>query len=137
MKAFIISLIVGVVIVGLGSYFVLHQSLINTATTISSHTQISEAVTSPNIPNSITFDGSTFSPAVLTVRTGTTVTIKNTSSADVQMDSNPHPIHTDDTDLNVGLVSPGQSQTFMVVKKGSFGYHDHLDPSIQGTITIE
>ncbi|HEV2402842.1 MAG TPA: cupredoxin domain-containing protein [Candidatus Saccharimonadales bacterium] len=129
MKAFIIGL-VAVVVIGGGGYLMLHKST-------STNTQSQSTSTNQKSSNTITFDGTMFSPATLTVKSGTTVTIKNTSSQDLQMNSNPHPVHTDDVDLNVGLVSPGQSQTFSVTKTGSFGYHDHLDPSIQGTITIE
>lgn len=127
MKAVIIGLI-AVVFIG-GGYLIFHELSTQTASSTSSQSQ--------QAANKLSFNGSQFSPADLTVQTGTTVTIINTSSEELQMDSNPHPIHTDDTDLNVGLVSPGHSKTFVVHKKGTFGYHDHLDPNIQGTITIQ
>ena len=133
MKAFIVGLVAAIVLGG-GGYLALHNSPSKTPT--SSQSQNSTPVTNQSTSNTINFDGSKFSPATLTVKSGTTVTIKNTSSNDVQMESNPHPVHTDDIDLNVGLVSAGQSKTFIVIKTGSFGYHDHLDPSIQGRITI-
>ena len=140
MKAFIIGLIAAVVIGG-GGYLVLHKSPSKTAISASSSPSVqpqnTSSATSTSGSNAISFDGSQFSPATLTVKSGTEVTIKNTSSSDLQMDSNPHPVHSDDTDLNVGLISAGQSKTFTVTKTGSFGYHDHLDPSIQGQITIE
>lgn len=129
MKKFIIGL-VAVIVIGGGGYLALHKSPSN-------QPQITNSAASSTGSSAITFDGSQFSPATLTVKSGTEVTIKNTSSGDLQMDSNPHPVHTDDTDLNVGLFSAGQSKTFTVTKTGSFGYHDHLDPSIQGQITIE
>jgi plastocyanin len=126
MKAFIIS-IVAVLIIGGGGYAIFHKSPRKTNTTTSSQ----------NATDTITFDGTQFSPATLTVKSGAVLKVKNTSPQDLQMDSDPHPVHTDDTDLNVGLVSPGQSKTFTVTKIGSFGYHDHLDPSIHAKITIE
>ncbi len=92
---------------------------------------------SQSTANVITYNGSSFNPAKLTVKSGDSVTIKNTSSKDVQFDSNPHPLHTDDQDLNVGVVAGGQSQTFTVTKKGTFGYHNHLDSSQTGMLVIE
>lgn len=136
MKAAIIGIIALVVIVG-GGYALLHKSSYKSPSVNSSQSQSSSSSSNQNTQNTISFDGNQFSPASITVKSGTTVTIKNTSSQDLQMDSNPHPVHTDDTDLNVSLVSPGQSITFTVTKTGTFGYHDHLDPSIQGKITIE
>jgi plastocyanin len=85
----------------------------------------------------ITYSDSGFSPSTLSVKSGTTITIKNTSSRDIQFDSNPHPAHTDDTELNVGIVSPGQSITFTVTKAGTNGYHNHLNPSDTGTIVVQ
>jgi plastocyanin len=134
MKAAIIGL-VAVVVIGGGRYLLLHKSQTKTNSSPSSQTQDSSSSTQSS--GTITFDGTMFSPASLSVKTGTTVTIKNTSSEELQFDSDPHPVHTDDTDLNVGAVPAGQSKTFMVTKAGTFGYHDHLDPSIQGKITIQ
>jgi hypothetical protein len=53
------------------------------------------------------------------------------------MQSNPHPVHTDDTDLNVGPVAPGKSKTVVLNKKGTFGFHNHLNTSETAEITIE
>lgn len=85
----------------------------------------------------ITYSSSGFSPATVTVKTGDTIAIKNTSNQTMQFDSDPHPVHTDDTDLNAGVVDPGQTKTFIVTQKGSFGYHNHLNPSDMGKIIIE
>jgi len=135
MKAFIIGL-AAVVIIGVGAYVVLHKPASTTPSPAPSQVQARDD-SSHNSPNTITFDGDHFSPATLTVSAGTTVTVKNSSSQELQFDSDPHPVHTDDTDLNAGTIDPGHSQTFTVEKTGTFGYHDHLNPSIQGTIIIK
>ncbi|HEY4964549.1 MAG TPA: cupredoxin domain-containing protein, partial [Candidatus Saccharimonadales bacterium] len=139
MKAFIIALVAAIVIGG-GGYLALHKSSsttpMSTTSSSTSPSQDSTPTTNQSASDTITFDGSKFSPATITVKSGTTVTIKNTSANDMRLNSNPHPVHTDDVDLNVGLVSAGQSKTFVATKVGSFGFHDHLDPSIQGRITI-
>jgi plastocyanin len=85
----------------------------------------------------ITYSDSGFSPSKTTVKSGDTVAIKNTSSSDMQFDSDPHPVHTDDEELNAGTVAPGQTVTFTVTTKGTFGFHNHLNPSDTGSITVE
>jgi plastocyanin len=85
----------------------------------------------------MSYGDSGFSPASVTVKSGGTVTFKNTSSEEIQVDSNPHPVHTDDTDLNVGPIAPGQSKTVTLSKTGTFGIHNHLDPSEMGHVTIQ
>lgn len=85
----------------------------------------------------ITYTDNGFSPNKITVKAGTKVTIKNDSGMALQFDSDPHPAHTDNTELNVDTVQQGGSQTFTVVRKGTFGYHNHLNPSDEGTIVVE
>jgi plastocyanin len=85
----------------------------------------------------ITYDGSSFSPSHITVKSGDKVTVKNASSTNVQFDSDPHPVHTDDEDLNAGFIVPGDSKTFTVTQKGEYGYHNHLSSSQKGSITVQ
>lgn len=85
----------------------------------------------------ITYSNDGFSPSTLTVKSGTRITIKNTSDHDMQFDSDPHPVHTADTELNVDMVGAGQTATFTVTKKGTFGYHNHLNPNQTGTIVVQ
>jgi plastocyanin len=90
-----------------------------------------------NSATTITYTDSGFTPNTLTVKSGTTVTIKNASSGPLQFDSDPHPEHTDDPELNVGVVASGQSKTFTVTTTGSHGYHNHLNDSDRGTLVVE
>ncbi len=85
----------------------------------------------------ITYSNNGFSTTPLTVKSGETVEIKNTSSHVVQLDSDPHPVHTDDADLNVGLIPAGQSKKFTLTKKGTWGYHNHLNSSETGSVTVQ
>lgn len=85
----------------------------------------------------ISYTDNGFSPAQVTVKSGTTVTIKNESSGALQFDSDPHPQHTDNEELNVNNVPPGDSETFVANRKGTFGYHNHLNASDTGTIIVE
>jgi plastocyanin len=85
----------------------------------------------------ITYNGSGFSPSSVTVPKGGTLTVKNTSTQSVQFDSDPHPVHTDNPELNVGVVSPGQSKSVTVNNPGTWGVHNHLDPSQKATVVIQ
>ncbi len=127
-----------VIIIAVGAVAVTRNSNTNktTPSTATSPPSSSQNNTQ-STQDTISYDGKSFNPAHLTVKSGTTVTIKNSSSENLQFQSNPHPVHTDDSDLNVGVVAPGQSKTFTATQKGTFGYHDHLNPSEKGTITIE
>jgi plastocyanin len=107
------------------------------STSSQSQSSSTTVTTGQNSAATITYSDSGFSPGNVTVKVASTVTIKNTSSGPLQFDSDPHPAHTDDPELNVGIVEPGQSMTFTVNVKGTHGYHNHLDASQKGTIIAE
>lgn len=86
--------------------------------------------------NTITYTSNGFSPANLTIKAGTMVIwINNSDSLSVQ--SNPHPVHTDYPPLNIGAIANGQSKSLVFDKPGTYGYHNHLNPSNQGKIIVE
>ena len=79
-----------------------------------------------------------FSPSVLRVAQGTTVTFINDATSELWVASNPHPSHTDYPELNSNG-SFGQGEVFVLKfsRLGSWGYHNHLSPSQGGTIVVE
>jgi plastocyanin len=93
--------------------------------------------TDQNPATTIAYSNNGFSPGTLTVKAGTAVTIKNTSSGPLQFDSDPHPEHTDDPEINLGTIEPGGSMTLTPTVKGSHGYHNHLNPGDTGTLVVE
>lgn len=89
----------------------------------------------------ITLTSSGASPRDITVAVGSRVTFVNNDSQPHDMDSNPHPEHTDCPALNVGFIAAGQqgvSQNLNTAR--TCGFHDHNQPSntnFQGTIRIQ
>jgi len=57
----------------------------------------------------ITLTSSGASPRDITVALGSRVTFVNNDSTPHDMDSNPHPEHTDCPPLNIGFIAPGAS----------------------------
>lgn len=85
----------------------------------------------------ITYTDSGFSPATITVHSGDTIAIKNTSATQLDFESGPHPGHTSDTELNVGTVQSGKTETVTVTTKGEFSVHNHLNPSDTATVRVQ
>jgi plastocyanin len=82
------------------------------------------------------------SPAQVTISVGQSVTITNNDSRAHDMESDPHPAHTNCPSMaNIGTVQPGQSKTsFGFAAAGSCGFHDHNNPEssgLQGRIVIQ
>jgi plastocyanin len=80
-------------------------------------------------------------PTSLTVPLGTRVTFVNSHNRQHDMNSDPHPEHTDCPAINVGNLQPGQSrQTENLNTARTCGFHDHNEPSntaLTGTIRIQ
>lgn len=144
-KGIIIVGVIVLILAGAGiGYAMTHKSKPATTTTTetsaSATTTETSTSTTPDAATSetvITYSNSGYSPATITVKNGTTVTIKNTSGHTMQFDSDPHPAHTTNEELNVEKVGAGESQTFVVKRTGTFGYHNHLNPSETGTIIVQ
>ena len=81
--------------------------------------------------------GGTFSPAVVTVKAGDTVTWTDQSQNPVRIASNPHPTHTDYPGFDSGsAIDFGTTYSFTFTKVGSWGYHNHFSPNVQGTVIV-
>jgi plastocyanin len=95
----------------------------------------------PNGPMiSITSLGVT--PKAVTVSRGSQVTFVNNDSRPHDMESDPHPEHTDCPEINsVGTLNPRQSrQTGNLNTVRTCGFHDHLaaeNNNLRGSIVIQ
>ncbi len=138
--------ILAAIVVAAGGYFAFHksppassnnQSSSSTSQNSAASNSDSQAPSQVQTAATITYTDGGFSPQTVTVKAGDKILIKNDSSSPMQFDSNPHPIHTDDPELNEGTIDAGSSAVITVTVKGTHGYHNHLDPSQTGTIIVQ
>lgn len=100
----------------------------------------------------VVYTNSGYSPSALTIKVGDTVTFKNQSSANVWTGSAMHPTHmlyggtnlqshcpdVENNDFDqCQNGAPGTSWSFTFTKKGVWGYHNHVNSSHFGKITVE
>jgi hypothetical protein len=85
----------------------------------------------------ITYAGDGFSVDNATIPAGSTVRVVNQSETQLDFASNPHPTHTDNSELNAGFIAPGDSRTFTITQAGTWGFHNHLREAHTGSITVE
>jgi hypothetical protein len=93
-------------------------------------------------PNTIVIQNNQVCPQRLTVARGSQVTMINNDTRVHDMNSDPHPEHTDCPELNqIGHMEAGQSRSSGNLNTArTCGFHDHLNPStasLKGTITIQ
>jgi hypothetical protein len=105
-------------------------------------------VTPPTTPpgavnaTTITITNNVATPKDIIVPRGSVVTFVNNDSRTHDMESNPHPEHTDCPALQqVGFMSPGQTRSSGNLNTARIcGYHDHNLAEVaglQGTITVQ
>lgn len=135
-KNVIIGLI-AIAVIGVGGYVLYKNNNSSNNSTPSTSFQSSSSSVDQYVIATIVYSEGGFSPSTTIVGSGSVVAIKNASSDELQFSSNPHPIHTDNTELNVGAVAAGQTKSFTATKKGAFGFHNHLNPSDAAKITVE
>lgn len=85
----------------------------------------------------VSYTASGFGPATVTINKGDKVRFVNNSSSAFWPASAPHPIHTGlpgfDAKRNI---APGGTYEFTFTTTGSFGYHNHLNPTQTGRVTV-
>jgi plastocyanin len=110
-----------------------------------SNSPSSPSPASPGGSNSgitVTITSSGVSPKQITVPQGTRVLFVNNDVQSRQINSDPHPEHTDCVEINnIGLISPGQTkETGNLNTVKTCGYHDHGNPDdarFKGSIVIQ
>ena len=83
----------------------------------------------PDSSASVVFDGSGFAPSSIDVEIGTEITFTNDGTRFVTFTA-------DDGSFDSGFVEKGASWTHTFTTAGSFGYHDKLDPTVEGLVVV-
>jgi plastocyanin len=78
-----------------------------------------------------------FQPATVTVEQGTKVTWINDDANLHQVAANPYPKSTDLPRLKSEILNNAQTYVYTADTVGTFGYHDQLNPTINGTLVVQ
>ncbi len=79
-----------------------------------------------------------FEPSTVTVKAGTKVTFVNNDTVDRWPASAFHPTHLELPGFDaLKGIAPGASYSFTFEKVGKWGFHDHLFPTMFGSVTVE
>ena len=91
-----------------------------------------------NTSAEINYTDAGFSPATLTVKSGTTVKFINKTDGIMGVSSNPHPTHTDYPEFDQTKTEfKGKNEySFTFIKVGVWGFHNHAKASDGGTVTV-
>ncbi len=112
------------------------------SSTATSPTPTTSSCMPSSSPNTFVIQNNQVCPQTMTIARGSQVTILNSDTRTHEMDSDPHPEHTDCPELNqIDFLNPGQSRLSGNLNTArKCGFHDHNNPSnaaLKGTITIQ
>lgn len=152
-------IIIGVVVLAaLGGYFFLRGSVVyplplpKTPANSASETKTSQPqdqkASSPaeETVNVVTYSDVGYTPKTITIKAGESIMFKNQSPKSMWPASAKHPTHRDypTTGGCIGStfdacrgVPPGESWAFTFDIRGSWKYHNHLNPGNTGTVVVE
>jgi len=85
---------------------------------------------SPVSGDAVTISNFAFSPDMLTVKAGTTVTWTNKDTAS-------HTVTSDNGVFGSETVAPGGTYQFTFAQAGTFAYHCSIHPFMQGTVLVQ
>lgn len=86
----------------------------------------------------VSYTNAGFFPSPLFVNRGDSVTFVNNSSGRMWVASDPHPYHSGLPGFDqMASSSPGASWTYAFGVLGTFNYHNHMNPSVVGTIVVQ
>ncbi len=146
---YVLGVVVVLALIGLGVWALTQNDDESAETTTQSSTQTTteqtdtetDAATAPEDATTegveIVYTDDGFAESSYTVAAGSTVTVKNDSSSDLQFSSDDHPSHLENSELNQAVLASGQSQQFTVSETGTWGIHDHLNASNTTTLVVE
>lgn len=79
-----------------------------------------------------------FVPTTLQVKAGTMVEFVNESSDPMWVASNEHPAHSIlSTFDQFNSTGKNGTYTYMFDKKGTWAYHDHINPAVEGVVVVQ
>ncbi len=136
--------VVVVIVVILGGWYLLRPkpSVAPTPSTVTSTPTETAAPTASEGAmmkgeTAVTVTASGFSPKDVTIKAGDSVTWMNNDSAVHNVSSAIHPTHQVYPPLNLGNIEAGGKVSLKFPTAGTYKYHDHLSPSLTGTVTVE
>lgn len=104
----------------------------------STNSAVNDSLANATVAATVTISSTGFSPATVTIATGQTVRFVNSGGSKSWPASDPHPVHSGlpGFDARRGLGN-GESYTYTFTQTGTFGYHDHNNPSHTGSIIVQ
>lgn len=159
----VIGIIIAILIIGGGAWYLMQDQGIDTglpggngtstptggtSTTTGTGTSTATSTSGTATTTTVTYSASGFSPASITVKTGSTVRFVNQSGSNMWVASDIHPSHSlyagttlrdhcpDTSGTAFDQCAAGNEYTFTFTKAGTWKYHNHVNAADTGTVIV-
>lgn len=122
---------VGIYVVGLNS----RQDATSGGTKTNTSLDLN-AVKENDVAATITYTGKGFEPDAAAIPVNSYIRVRNRSIRMLKFMSDPYNQNSAEPELNKGEIKPGDSVKFFITQKGAWGFHNALDPSETGQLTV-
>ncbi|MFI5270652.1 MAG: cupredoxin domain-containing protein [Candidatus Saccharimonadales bacterium] len=101
--------------------------------------KVSAATPAQIAPAAVSITDSGFVPATVTIKVGQAVVWTNDAvTSHFVISDDPVPLKAGEPQPNsVQSIKPGDTYSYVFNQAGSYGYHDTIDPSFQGTVVVK
>lgn len=106
-------------------------------TTTSTQTNTSTGQNTISQPKTLSVNIQNNLMPMVSINVGDTVKWTNMDTTAHTVASNPHPTHTDLPGFVSGSIAKNASYSYTFTKAGTWGYHDHLNPSLKGSVVVK
>lgn len=126
-----------IIIVAVGGFFWIQNSSTDRYMPPPPETDTEKTVIAPT-ETIITYNTNGFSPKEVTIAKGGTVVFQNKTGKPASIASGPHPTHTNYPEFDQYKTDQRGRDEFRFVfeKVGLWGYHDHLNATMTGTVIV-
>lgn len=124
----------------IGAIFLLMGVFGKNKQNVNTNTQTNQQNTAPlgtGEVSNVDLTSSGFNPKTLTIKTGTRIIWFNKTGSDASVNSDDHPTNKLYPELNLGLFPNGSTVQLVLIKPGTYTYHNYLKPEQKGTIIVE
>ncbi|MDB5165515.1 MAG: Plastocyanin [Candidatus Saccharibacteria bacterium] len=137
-KYVVLGVVVLILIIGIVAYLLVAPKAASPSGMVSS--DCSSMLKRESVDITYTKDNK-FSPGCVEVTAGTKLVYLNQSQSMLQVGADPHPIHDGNKELSNGEfvleVAEGGTASSVVHETGTFGIHNHLNPSATATVVVK
>lgn len=123
-----------IIVIAVGGFFLFRKSAENMESVAE---PITETTTAP-IETIVIYDANGFSPNTATIKKGGAVLFQKKTGKPASVASGPHPTHLKYPEFDQYKTDQRGKDEFRFVfeKVGSWGYHDHLNATMAGTVVV-